>query len=105
MTSVSFIYFSYSIKRLRLDKGVTDAASCSYETVVTLPLAVCGDNRVTGTEQCDPPGVGCCDASCNFISASAQHVCRESVSQCDVAEYCRGNNASCPGIYHKMTNI
>lgn len=64
--------------------GVTDNVGCTYQTVATLPAAVCGDNRVTGNEQCDPPGVGCCDQNCLFVSLAAQLMCRPLESQCGI---------------------
>eukprot|EP00026_Physarum_polycephalum_P000154 Phypoly_transcript_00154.p1 GENE.Phypoly_transcript_00154~~Phypoly_transcript_00154.p1 ORF type:complete len:2133 (+),score=340.58 Phypoly_transcript_00154:537-6401(+) len=75
---------------------VADAVGCSFSWTVAIPAAICGDNKITGTEQCDPPGVGCCDATCNFVTSSAKFVCRSAASQCDVAELCPGDSAKCP---------
>jgi hypothetical protein len=76
--------------------AVVDSIGCTFTWQATIPVSICGDNKTTGTEQCDPPGVGCCDASCNFINASANFVCRPAASQCDVPEYCPGTSATCP---------
>lgn len=70
-----------------------DLIGCTFTTQATIPSAICGDGLITGTEECDPPGVGCCDASCQFASAI---ICRPASSPCDVPEYCPGNSALCP---------
>ncbi|MBI1827008.1 MAG: hypothetical protein HY287_01560 [Planctomycetes bacterium] len=56
--------------------------------------SVCGDGVVDGTEQCEPPGSGCCDASCNFVLAGT--TCNASTGPCDPAEACTGQSGSCP---------
>jgi hypothetical protein len=73
-----------------------DTVGCNFTWTTVIPSGICGDNKITGTEQCDPPGVGCCDATCNFVSASAKFVCRPAATNCDVMEYCSGDSAKCP---------
>jgi hypothetical protein len=57
------------------------------------PTQVCGNGKVEGTEQCDPPG-DCCDTNCMFKLSSYE--CRQSAGECDIAEYCTGSSANCP---------
>jgi cysteine-rich repeat protein len=37
--------------------------------------AVCGDSKVDAPEQCDPPGVGTCDATCHTAVVDACNTC------------------------------
>ncbi|GFZ46899.1 Disintegrin and metalloproteinase domain-containing protein B [Saitozyma sp. JCM 24511] len=44
---------------------------------------------------CDPSNSACCTSSCQYASSGT--VCRAAVdAQCDYAEVCSGNNATCP---------
>jgi hypothetical protein len=55
----------------------------------------CGDGFVSVPyEDCEPPGTGCCDASCHFMTSAT--VCRSARGDCDMAEYCPGNSSTCP---------
>jgi hypothetical protein len=58
----------------------------------TIARAECGDLVVDGVEQCD--GGDCCASDCTF--ASAETVCREAATPCDVAETCTGSSEVCP---------
>lgn len=45
--------------------------------------------------KCDPDSSPCCTAQCTFSPAT--QVCRPSKDQsCDSAEFCTGNNSTCP---------
>jgi hypothetical protein len=58
----------------------------------------CGDGRVEGTEQCDPPG-DCCGADCRFSAAGTE--CRPAAGLCDAVETCTGTDAACPADVKK----
>ena len=96
-------------------------SACIYNEpprLITEP--VCGNRFVEGDEECDcgsvaecpavdpccQPGLcllkagaacragECCDSGCQFYQTDK--LCREVMSDCDVAEYCSGSNRSCP---------
>jgi Disintegrin len=102
--------------------SVAGMATCLKEpgTHTVLNGGICGNGVVEGTEQCDCGGkelcVGnaccfdnctlkagafcsddnhaCCE-DCNIVSKDVIKLCRNSSSECDVAEYCSGQ-ATCP---------
>ncbi|XP_060990894.1 disintegrin and metalloproteinase domain-containing protein 2 [Dama dama] len=90
----------------------------------TYKAAVCGNGKVEGGEQCDcggaegcaarpyqccnpgtcrlQPGSACdsglCCEACAFIPKG--HICRGSVDECDLHEYCNGSSAACQEDFH-----
>lgn len=62
-------------------KGVSDTSGCNLQIPVVLPSSLCGDTKITGNEQCDPPS-DCCNSQCNFKNSDVQ--CRASASQCGI---------------------
>ncbi len=63
-------------------------------------VSLCGNGTVEGPrgEQCDQGAANgtptsCCTANCQFRAAS--EVCRPSVGQCDVDDFCSGGSATC----------
>lgn len=86
----------------------------TYFTKSVEAPSVCGDGVVTGTEQCEPsvsllcdPSTckfregyqcttgGCCDVT-RGVFKSVGAVCRNTLQECDVPEYCTGDSAECP---------
>ncbi|KAG6002834.1 hypothetical protein E4U21_002749 [Claviceps maximensis] len=55
--------------------------------------------KFTANAVCDPSNEDCCTPQCQFASNGT--VCRPSTGECDVAESCPGNKASCPEDKHK----
>ena len=65
------------------------------------PLPICGNGVKESGEDCD--GGECCNAiTCDFKPAAT--VCRASAGQCDEAETCTGNSASCPNDGFKSSS-
>lgn len=60
-----------------------------------LPDPRCGNTRMEGNEQCDPPG-DCCSETCRWLGTDT--VCRPAAGDCDQAEVCPGNSARCPEV-------
>jgi hypothetical protein len=54
--------------------------------------ASCGNGVVENGEECD--GGACCDSDCRLRPST--HVCRVASGECDVAETCTGQTATCP---------
>jgi len=70
------------------DPGTSSSNCCDVATCKLLSGALC-----------DPSNSSCCTSSCGYSESST--VCRPSVnSQCDPAEYCTGNTATCPTDTH-----
>lgn len=71
--------------------------SCSGQPSSCSPI--CGDGEVKGNEQCDlgsnnGQSGSCCTSTCKFVSSGT--VCRLAAGECDEAEYCKGDSATCP---------
>ncbi|XP_046331813.2 disintegrin and metalloproteinase domain-containing protein 10-like [Haliotis rufescens] len=49
----------------------------------------------TATSVCSPSSGPCCDSSCQYVTAAANHVCRSSTS-CLAEASCDGTSANCP---------
>lgn len=49
-------------------------------------------------KEADCDAGACCTASCKFKSCKE---CRETANECDIAEYCSGTSAYCPGNIYK----
>lgn len=105
--------------------SVNSSCLVNNRGVVTITGSVCGNGIVEAGEQCDCGGAdgcesnNCCDgATCKFKDgavcddsndsccencqfASADTVCRPSISQCDLTEKCTGNTSACPSDQYK----
>ncbi|KJZ75042.1 hypothetical protein HIM_05528 [Hirsutella minnesotensis 3608] len=55
--------------------------------------------KFTAGSVCDPSNEDCCSKECKFASSGT--VCRASTGECDPAETCTGDRASCPEDQHK----
>lgn len=77
----------------RCDCGLPDECQskcCNATTCQLLPEAECDDGA-------------CCTADCKFKSSCI--ICRPTQNDCDIAEYCSGYSAHCPGNIHKIDGM
>jgi hypothetical protein len=74
------------------DAGNCTCADSAYPYPVCHP--VCGNGILETGEDCEPPGVECCDAQCHLVVKDT--VCRSKTDACDVPETCDGVLSTCP---------